>query len=207
MPIRLRPARPEDADAAVPLMYSSGPAVADYIFACGKDDIFACMKRGFVRDAGELGFTVHIVAVVDGAVVGAGAGYAGDAPLRFLALGAFNMLACRGAIEGPGVARRALQVERIIRPPRRHEQCVAHLGVLPEFRGKGIGALLVRHIVDEGRRAGKKTAVLDVSVENPRAQALYERLGFVVTREYESTLRNRFAAVPGHRRMELALTR
>ena len=191
----------------MPLMYSSGPAVADYIFACGKDDIFACMRRGFVRDSGELGYTVHVVAVVDGAVVGTGAGFAGDAPLRFIAQGAFNMLACLGVVRGMGIARRALQAERIIRPPKRHEQCIAHLGVQPEFRGRGIGALIVRHILDEGRRRGKMTAVLDVSVENPRAQALYERLGFAVAREYPSTLSNDYASVPGHRRMELTLTR
>jgi ribosomal protein S18 acetylase RimI-like enzyme len=205
MDIELRPARTEDADAAVPLMYSSGPAVTEYIFACDKGDMFACMKRGFERDAGELGYAVHTVAVVDNAVVGIGAGFAGDAPLRFLALGALNILACRGVVQSAGMVRRALQIERMIRPPKRHEQCVAHLGVAPAFRGKGIGALIVRHLLDEGRRLGRRTAVLDVSVENPRAQALYERLGFAVTRECISTLRNRHATVPSHRRMELAL--
>jgi len=40
---------------------------------------------------------------------------------------------------------------------------------------------------------------------NPRAQALYERLGFVVTEERKSTLRNAHATVPDHRRMVLPL--
>ena len=33
MPLSFRPARPEDVDAAVPLIYSSGPDAFDYAFA------------------------------------------------------------------------------------------------------------------------------------------------------------------------------
>ena len=205
MSICIRPARPDDADAAVPLIYSSGPAVTDYIFACGQDETFACLKRGFERDAGALGYGIHIVAEADGRIVGAGAGFSGDAPVRFLVLGALNIFVCRGVGQSPGVIRRALQIEQMIRPPKRHEQCVAHLGVVPAFRSRGVGALIIQHILDEGRRLGHRVAVLDVSVENPRAQALYERLGFVVTHEYPSTLRSEYAVVPGHRRMELPL--
>jgi ribosomal protein S18 acetylase RimI-like enzyme len=52
---------------------------------------------------------------------------------------------------------------------------------------------------------GLRTAALDVAVGNPRAQALYERLGFVVAAERVSTLRNAQATVANHRRMELPL--
>ena len=52
---------------------------------------------------------------------------------------------------------------------------------------------------------GRTRAALDVSVENPRAQALYERLDFEVTEECMSKLENSTARVPDHRRMEIAL--
>lgn len=206
MSIELRPATPGDADAAVPLIYSSGPAVLDYIFtSTQKDEVFACMRRGFERDAGELGYSIHTVAVLDGEVAGIGTGFAGDTTLRFMLSGAVNVFACYGLVRGIDVVRRALQVEQIVRPPKQHEHCIAHLGVSPELRGKGIGARIVEQLLDDGRRLGRAVAVLDVSVENPRAQALYERLGFTVTRECTSTLRNAHATVPSHRRMELRL--
>jgi ribosomal protein S18 acetylase RimI-like enzyme len=44
--------------------------------------------------------------------------------------------------------------------------------------------------------------VLDVAMSNPRAQALYERAGFVVIGERVSPLGNARGTVPGHRRME-----
>lgn len=206
MDIELRPARPEDAEAAVPLIYSSGPAVLDYIFKVrDKADVFACMRRGFERNAGELGYGIHVVATLDGKVVGIGASFAGDTTLGFMIAGTGNVFGYYGFPDGIGVIRRALQVERIVKPPKQHEHCVAHLGVSPELRGKGIGERIVQYLLGEGRRLGRSVAVLDVSVENPRAQALYERLGFKVTRENESALRNLHATVPSHRRMELPL--
>lgn len=206
MSVHIRPARPEDAADAVPLIYSSGPAVLDYIFTSRtQSDVAACMRRGFERDAGELGYRIHSVAVVDGRMAGIGAAFSGDTTLRFMYQGTRNVLACYGPLRGAGVIRRALQVETIVRPPKSHEFCIAHLGVSPVLRSKGIGAQIVQHLLADGRRRGFRVAVLDVSAENPRAQALYERLGFVVTRECISTLHNAHATVPNHRRMELTL--
>ena len=51
------------------------------------------------------------------------------------------------------------------------------------------------------RRAGLPMAALDVSVANPRAQALYERLGFTVQAERHSNL----PGVASHRYMQRAL--
>ncbi|MCC6794834.1 MAG: GNAT family N-acetyltransferase [Candidatus Hydrogenedentes bacterium] len=206
MEMTLRPATPDDADAAIPLIYSSGPAVLDYIFTSrSKEDVFACMRRGFVRNAGELGYAIHTVAELDGKIVGIGAAFAGDTTLRFMVQGTANIFAHYGPLRAPGAIARALQVEKIVRPPSKHEHCIAHLGVSPEYRSKGIGARIVEHLLEEGRRLKRPAAVLDVSAENPRAQELYERLGFSVTRENASTLRNQHAAVPSHRRMELRL--
>ena len=55
--------------------------------------------------------------------------------------------------------------------------------------------------MDQGRQAGKTHTALDVSVLNPRAQVLYERLGFKQTGQRESKL----AGVPSHNRLERVL--
>ncbi len=50
------------------------------------------------------------------------------------------------------------------------------IALLPESRSRGIGGLLIQHLLDEARQAGK---VVRLHVEkNNRAQRLYERLGF-----------------------------
>lgn len=55
--------------------------------------------------------------------------------------------------------------------------CVAEI-----HRGQGIGAALVTALIEEARSRGYRTIRLEVVDTNIRARALYERLGFTVTR-------------------------
>lgn len=50
-------------------------------------------------------------------------------------------------------------------------------------RGQGIGTALLAAICDEARGRGHAAVRLEVVDTNPRARALYERLGFTVERE------------------------
>jgi GNAT superfamily N-acetyltransferase len=58
------------------------------------------------------------------------------------------------------------------------------LVVLPGYRGKGIGAALLEHVVAEARKQGVLRLTLLTDKQNKRAQALYRKLGFV-----ESTMK------------------
>jgi ribosomal protein S18 acetylase RimI-like enzyme len=52
------------------------------------------------------------------------------------------------------------------------------LGVLPALRSRGLGTLLVRSAEERIRARGLRRAELGVEDRNPRARALYERLGY-----------------------------
>jgi ribosomal protein S18 acetylase RimI-like enzyme len=52
------------------------------------------------------------------------------------------------------------------------------LAVRPSWQSCGIGTLLVRLLEQRTRRRGLATAELSVELDNPRARALYERLGY-----------------------------
>jgi ribosomal protein S18 acetylase RimI-like enzyme len=53
---------------------------------------------------------------------------------------------------------------------------IMDIALLPRYRGHGLGAQLVRDLLDEGSRAGKRVSI-HVEKHNP-ALRLYERLGF-----------------------------
>lgn len=59
---------------------------------------------------------------------------------------------------------------------------LAGLQLLPAYQGRGIGTALVRAAIAEAEGAGQPCR-LSVEKDNPRARALYERLGFVLTGE------------------------
>ena len=61
---------------------------------------------------------------------------------------------------------------------------------------------MIEQLIALPRRNGIRKVVLDVAVSNPRAQQLYERLGFTVTAERRSRLVNTQGVVVNHRRVE-----
>ena len=206
MNIEIRPAKPEDAERSVPLIFSSGPAVFDYVFS-HNTAIHAkeYLSGVFQTEGGEFGYGTHFVATLDKTVIAAGAAFSGEAALAYLFAAARGIFSHYGVLKSPGVIRRGLQVESIIKPPKGDLHYIAHIGTDPDYRSRGVGGKLVEFLLEEGRRLGRTTAALDVSVENPRAEALYDRLGFTVTQELKSKFENTTARVPDHRRMEIQL--
>jgi len=192
-----------DADAAVPLIHSSGPAAFEYVFAVpGVGDAQAFLRHAFVDGAGEFGWRNHVVGVLDGAVVAAGAGFGGATKWPFTLAAARQILSHYGWRHAAGVIARGLRVESVIPPPSGAMYYLGHLGVSPSLRGKGIGAALVEHLLDIRSTDAGGPVVLDVAMTNPDAQRLYQRLGFEVVAERRSALANARGRVPDHRRMQ-----
>jgi mycothiol synthase len=64
---------------------------------------------------------------------------------------------------------------------------VADLGVLSEWRGRGLGETLLRRSCNEFRSRGLERAALDVDSENTTgATRLYERVGFKTMHRYDA---------------------
>jgi ribosomal-protein-alanine N-acetyltransferase len=57
---------------------------------------------------------------------------------------------------------------------------INNVAVLPEYRGRGMGSAVLRHVLDEARRLGASRATLEVRASNHGAIRLYERMGFHV---------------------------
>jgi ribosomal protein S18 acetylase RimI-like enzyme len=200
--LALRGAAPVDVTDAVPLIYSSGPSAFDYVFNIGgMRDAQAFLRFAYLEGGGEFGWRAHRVAEIGGRVVAAGAAFDGRAVLRFTIAGALQILRFYGPIRAWGVMIRGLRTETVIQPPRAQEYYLCHVGVREELRGQGIGARFLRHLLEGLEPDRHRCATLDVAVTNPRAQLLYERLGFVVDARRVSKLRNRHGRVADHYRM------
>jgi ribosomal protein S18 acetylase RimI-like enzyme len=68
-----------------------------------------------------------------------------------------------------------------------NEVRIVDISILPEFRGRGAGGVLLRRLLDEATAAGKRVTI-HVERSN-RALGLYERLGFRPVGEHGVYLR------------------
>jgi ribosomal protein S18 acetylase RimI-like enzyme len=61
---------------------------------------------------------------------------------------------------------------------------VGGLQIMPEHRGRGVGTQIINELINESEGTGNRIK-LEVFHSNPRAQKLYEKLGFEVVDENE----------------------
>ena len=182
--IKIRPARAEDVDAAVPLIYSSGPVVWDFLFGDGKpESSMPFLRQAWLSGKGVAGYKWHWLAEVDGQVLGSISVYSGVE---------YGQLSNQTALQvvkhfGFGCFRRFSQLlkfgKHLMPAPARNVDYVANLGVAEASRGLGIGAALLSHFEQRAVERNKRYYELDVVTTNPRAQALYERFGMTVYKE------------------------
>lgn len=181
MNLSFRKASPEDDCRK--LVYSSGPELYDYMFSHGNKSAQDHIGSEFRRGSGLMGHAIHTVAIADGEVVGVGAFYTARQYTRLFLESGLGLLQSYRLWEVPIVLRRALHSGSVVQRPRPGSVYIANLGVRPDMRGRGVGSALIEHEADKARAAGFETMTLDVADTNPRAEALYRRLGFSVIEE------------------------
>ena len=197
MSITIRPGQPKDVDQAVPLIYSSGPDAFNYVFSDSyQTQSIEFLKAAFVDGRSEFGYKQHTVAVLNsGEVVGIGGVRFSEQNFRFTLAAVSIILRFYGAVGGIRTIGRGLKIEQVIKPPKQGVGITYHIGVSPEHQSRGIGTQLIDHLVTQIQEKGMGKVALDVSINNPRAHALYERLGFESVVKNESQLSSDFGFV------------
>lgn len=163
--IIVRQARSEDAVViarAVAMAIGDEGALRNY---CG-DDYLVVLTEIARRENTQYSWKCALVTEVEGVVAGAIVGYDG-ALLGELREGTYVVIQ-----------------ERIGRTPTIPDETEAgefyldSVGVLPEFRGLGIGRALVGALAEKAFAEGHKQVGLIVDFGNPQAEKLYASLGF-----------------------------
>lgn len=166
---RLRPARAEDAAAAVPLLLQALDVLA--LELAGVETLAAAVPTFaalFALPGNRYGCAQVQVLEVGGTVAGAILAYPGreEAALARVTL---DWLAARA----PG---RALRHQR---ESRDDEFYLDALAVAPAFRGQGLAAALIEGACAHAARQGHARAGLLVDAAKPGVRRLYQRLGFI----------------------------
>ena len=200
MEIEIRTARADDTGPIAELMYSSGMDIYDYLY---KDKALDFLRHEFASGQGFAGHGQVTVAVADGEVVGTGCFYDRDQYQRLLSGSVKNMASFFGYLGVIPVMLRSRHISSVMRAPKPGELYLSNFGVSSTLRSQGIGSRMIQHKLAEARQNGYDVFGLDVSVANPRGEALYTRLGMKMMKE--KTFSNPKAGVSNARKMELSL--
>ncbi len=199
----IRPARKADVNVVVELIYSSGPRAFDFVFSGNKKSTsLDFLRYMFVREDVLFSYQQHFVAELDGKVVGIIGAFTKKSmagTMLATALQIFRFFGARGGLKN---LFRGLKFEaKLVKPPLKGCFYLCHVGVSGEYQGQGIGEKMVKLMEKRALGMRLKKLSLDVSVINPRAQQLYERLSFSVIREHSSYTDK----LDNHRYMEFLL--
>ena len=147
---------------AVAMAIGDEKALKEY---CG-DDYLAVLAEIAHREATQYSWQYALVAEVVGVAAGAIIGYDG-AQLGVLREGTFAVLR-----EYIG------RIPVIADETECGEYYIDSLGVMPEFRGLGIGSVLINALCDKASNEGHERVGLIVDFDNHKAEDLYFSLGF-----------------------------
>ncbi len=205
MTLSFRPALPEDAPHAAPLIHSAGPAMLDYAFSVKKHAAIDFVRFAFGDGYGILGYANHVAAELDGRVAAVGAFYPASDFERLSREMVWQVFRFYGILRGAGVLRQSARLEALTPQPRRDALFIQNIGVVPDMRRQGICSALLENRIDLARQNGYRACILDVADTNTRARRLYEKFGFRVVAKHRWPYTEASVRVPDHIRMERAL--
>ena len=163
--IKIRKATQADAATiaqAVAMAIGDEAALHNY---CGENYI-AVLTDIAKEGATQYSWQRALIAEVEGVTAGAIVGYDG-AQLEVLREGTFAVL-----------RKRIGRIPTIADETEAGEYYLDSVGVLPEFRGRGIGQALIAAFCNEAFAEGHERVGLIVDNDNPKAEKLYTFLGF-----------------------------
>lgn len=204
MTLQYRTCQANDVNDAVPLMYSAGPEAYRYVFSVDyEDQAIDFLRFAFVKGKGEFGYSDHILALNDNKVVGLVGRRESSQNLSYTVAAIKQIFGFYGFFKGLKVIVRGLKFEHIVAPPSKGRVSLHNLGVIPDSRGKGYGQAIIKYFIDNEKKGNTQFVCLDVASTNPRAKALYQRLGFVVKKHQIGKLINKYGRGVDHEYMEI----
>jgi ribosomal protein S18 acetylase RimI-like enzyme len=184
--VELVPGSPLHVARIAELVWSTGAVSYDYIFgARARFERF--VGRSWETPDSYFGHTEAVVAIQDGDVVGLEIGFDGARNYRTRA----NLDRVATALVTESALDAADLVDVFARADKasylnpfvpEHAYYVLALAVVPPMRGTGVGARLLRHAMDRGRRLGCRELHLDVLSDNP-AVGFYRAHGLATMAE------------------------
>ncbi|MBQ0140711.1 MAG: GNAT family N-acetyltransferase [Kurthia sp.] len=168
MDITVRKSTVQDGPAVAPLIIDAIGEIANRITGEETEEkIISSLIELFEREDNRNSHLNTYIAEHDGQVAGMMIIYGGDKAINL------------DAQLEKWLAAKNTQIQTIEVEARPDEYYIDTICVHPDFRGQGIGTILLKHAEVLCKEAGYSKLSLSVELEKKRARHLYEKIGFV----------------------------
>jgi ribosomal protein S18 acetylase RimI-like enzyme len=202
--VAVRKAVPSDGGRAAALILEPAPSLAEVLGS--REAGLRAARASFLARRSIHSHRFALVAEMEGRVVGLAVAVPGRMWRRLRIRTGLTLLLAAPA-RGPWLVRRGRVLDRLIAPVPPDSLYVSSLAAAEEVRSRGIGAELMRRVEAGAAEQGLRSVTLDVGLENERARAFYERLGYREAGRTPARERDRrLVPTTGSARMEKAVT-
>jgi len=182
--VTLRPARPEDAPQAAPLIYAAGPTLFNLMFGPSPPDVLRLFGRLFPVPRHPFSYDRALVAEQDGRI----AGIALAASIAARRAGGWRLMWLLPRFRGVlPLLRRWPDLRDIGSCMSAPPQDVYYLGILavtPEMRRRGVGSRLIEEVHRQAQATGAPGVALHAEADNLAALRFYARHGYIETERH-----------------------
>ena len=197
---RILPAEADDAKIAARLLYDTDPHIFDCLFDPHPEGMFGILERQWCEPRGIFSHSLARAAVHDGAMLGIELGFSAgeladhrrNTSRLFLDMLPPDLLSHMAAVMP--------YVNFIVPAIPKDAYYVQYLSVLPEARGKAIGAKLLMEAFEQAKKWGFQSCHLDVDGTSA-AVRFYRRMGMEAVVETRVPLLEERWDIPPHLRM------
>lgn len=187
MEITFRKATLDDIDYIVPLMYSAAEDLFEFSYSVSGKSVKDFLKYALSKGKGYYGYQNQTVGIYNNEVVFSSTTYKGKDIIKETIDTFILELRFYGLKGFPIVFYRSLIMSKIFISPKSDSIYIGNLGTKPEFRSKGIGSQFFDMIHKYAKDNDIKRCELDVSFKNPKAEKLYNKMGYSLVKELAYT--------------------
>lgn len=197
----IRPAVPQDALIASHLIYMSMGRLADFLFGSNNPVKAKNVLRDlFLQQRNRFAYPFTDVLEVNNAPAGLLQSYSGQMMQQLARPMGRQMLALNGLAAFVQFLWKSLPLA-VIREVETDEYFINTVAVLPGFQGQGIGTHLLLYAEEKAKEQDLLKCSLSVAIDNDRARALYESLGYQVVKTTRLSRMERQIGYKGIQRM------
>lgn len=176
----IRPASALDAKVAAPLIFNSAKTSLAALLGLQQDrQVIAFLEHAFSIPDGQFGFANHWVVEQQSSSIAVGCSWHNQLSSNFHQATLLSIHQHFGLAKTLQIVDNSRMLSQIVQPPIEDELCIGHIGVVTQWRRKGVATLLVEHFVKQAKQAGKKQLCLDVEQSNGGAIQFYQQKGFI----------------------------